>query len=96
MFADLGSIRLSPAARKSVDRAREVYEENGSLPMSMVSQMRKLYKSYGKAIRQLHESRERGRISLAKEAMKLTDKDVEKRRSDRLEDLRKKLTDLGI
>ena len=96
MIEDLSSIKLPAPKRQDVLGARALLQSQGALPLAMVTELRKLYNRHGKQIRALHEAREKARHSRARARMGLTPEMVQEREAKRLEDLRKKLTDLGI
>lgn len=96
MLDDLRFIKLSEQMRAEVNAAKYLLEKDGSLPWKMVNSIRKMYKRHSRKINEMKESRERGRISLAKAAMELSEDEIKKRRDDRIAALRDKLSDLGF
>lgn len=99
LLADLKCVKLRKEHRVKVVQARAVFQSRGSLPTKTVIELRAIYKRYSKAIRTLYESRERARISLARErarAKGVTRHDLESRREQRISGLRDQVEDLGF
>ncbi len=96
MLEELRFIKLKQSSRSIVDGARKMLQDNGSVPLSVVSSVRKVYKSYSKRLREAASARENGRKSMAKSKMGITSYDADSKRSERLDDLAEKLEDLGF
>jgi hypothetical protein len=99
LLADLRAVKLRKEHRLKVVQAKAAFEKNGSLPTRLVIELREIYRRYSKAIRTLHESRERARVSMAKERLRkqgVTRQDLESRRDRRISGLRDKVEDLGF
>lgn len=96
MIRDLSRVKLSRHKLNFVKSAKALFEKRGSIPVKTRAKLRKIYSEYISAIKELHEANERARISMAREAMGLNESEVKERRKQRLENDRKKLSDLGF
>lgn len=96
MLHDLRFVKLSKKDRADLGVVKHLLESRGSLPSGLVASVRRLYSRNAKKIRVSKEARERGKASMALQTMSLSKNEVEKIREERLEDLHKKLTDLGF
>ena len=96
MINDLMSIKLPEIKRSELRAAKHILESEGRLPLSVVNEVRKLYKRHSRGIAALHEAREKGRISMARQAMSLSNDNVAERRAKRLKALKDKGSVLGF
>ena len=96
MLEELRFIKLKPKARSIVDEARKMLQDNGNVPLSVVSSVRKVYKSYSKRLKEVAEARENGRKSIARSKMGITSDEAKSIREKRLDRLVDKLEDLGF
>jgi len=99
LLADLRQVKLKKEHRVRVVQARAVFESGSSLPTQLVIELRGVYRRYSKAIRDLYRSRERARVSMAREALSrkgVSVQDLNLRREQRISGLRDQVEDLGF
>ena len=66
VIADLLAVQLG-GRRSRVLEARKVLQDNGSIPVLLASELRRLYAANAARIVELHAARERARVSMALE-----------------------------
>jgi len=93
---DFRAIKLPKARRDFIDRCRERLESSGHLSRESLSELHSLLALYSRKISELHEARERARVSNGLRKMGMTREDAAKIRNERLEAERKHRSDLGI
>ena len=96
LISVLARTRMPVASKGFVIKCRRLRQENGALPTRMVFALRALYRKHSKRIRSDEEARERGRMSMAKEKLGMTEAEVRARRKAREDELRRKVEDFGI
>lgn len=90
------SIKMTESRKNRVIRAKAAFQSSGAIPNSEMKWLRSMFKSYKKAIKNLYESRERARLSMARKSMGLTKRDIQRRENQRLKGLKSKVGDFGI
>ena len=95
----LKMVKLAKKHQVKVVRARVVFEAHGALPTRVVIGLREIYKTHHVAIKKVYESRERARVSMAREKLReqgVTGDDLASRRERRISGLRERVEDLGF
>ena len=96
LFEDLKGVKLARVNRVKVTQARVAYEAHGSLPTSVVVNLRGIHRRHSQQIHKLYEARERARNSMARRRMGLSDGEVKLRQEERRDVLRRRVEDLGF
>lgn len=95
LIADLLAVPLG-GQRQDVLGAKALLETTGSVPYGLVISLRALYKKNSGRIREVYESRERARVSMAIEGMGTTRGDVEAEAERRRQEQEARKDDMGI
>ena len=93
---DLGSIKLSKEKIRFVSLAKESLQSNGSLAPDTRKKLNKIYRDHARSLKSLHESRERARISMARQKMGLSESDVHALQKARVRTLKAQINDFGF
>lgn len=96
LIEGLLSVRLTDGERNKVIQARVYFREHGSMPLKVVSLLRRLYKKKIRSIEKVQAAREAARISVAKEKMGISDRAAKAASEQRIERLKDSVNDLGF
>lgn len=95
LCADLLAIPLG-ARRDAVLRARAALQATGSLPLEVVTALRRLYAANATRIAELHAARERARVTVALQRIGKTHTELEAEAEERRVAEAKRRDDLGF
>ena len=79
ILRDLRSVKVSPATRDYIDRARVHFEGEGNLPLDVQRKLRKVYVKYSVQVKELHESRSRARKTNGLKALGISKEEASRR-----------------
>lgn len=96
ILKDLRSVKVPPDTRKFIDKSRDYFESEGSLPIEDQKRLRRLCSRYRVQLKELYAARSRARKTNGLRQMGITQAEAKRRAEMRREAVEKRNNDVGF